>query len=65
MAGGANAYSIYAPIRVCTENTAFSMPESLIGYVADGGASYFFSRVPKYKELGLYLGVTGQQIKGD
>ena len=38
------------------------MPETLIGYFPDVGASYFLPRLDG--ELGLYLGLTGDGVKG-
>lgn len=40
----------------------FAMPETLIGYFPDVGASYFLPRLDG--EIGLYLGMTGAQVRG-
>ncbi len=60
--GGGVGLSIFAPFRIATERTVFAMPETLIGYFPDVGASYFLPRLDG--EIGLYLGMTGAPIKG-
>lgn len=50
-----------ADLRVVTERSRLGMPEVAIGYFPDVGGSYFLSRIPG--ELGIYLGVTGVQIR--
>lgn len=50
-----------ADLRVVTERSRLAMPEVAIGYFPDVGGSYFLSRIPG--ELGLYLGVSGVQIR--
>ena len=60
--GGGVGLSISAPFRIATERTVFAMPETLIGYFPDVGASYFLPRLDG--EIGLYLGMTGDRVKG-
>jgi enoyl-CoA hydratase/carnithine racemase len=50
-----------ADLRVVTEKSRLAMPEVGIGYFPDVGGSHFLSRVPG--ELGIYLGVSGVQIR--
>lgn len=58
--GGGAGISIYASHRIASENFAFAMPETAIGFFPDIGASYFLTRGPD--ALGLYLGLTGTRI---
>lgn len=60
--GGGVGLSLFAPFRIATERTVFAMPETLIGYFPDVGASYFLPRLDG--ETGLYLGMTGVRVKG-
>ncbi|VVQ09834.1 enoyl-CoA hydratase/isomerase family protein [Pseudomonas fluorescens] len=50
-----------ADLRVVTEKSRLAMPEVAIGYFPDVGGSHFLSRIPG--ELGIYLGVSGVQIR--
>ncbi|MCF4996829.1 enoyl-CoA hydratase/isomerase family protein [Pseudomonas syringae] len=50
-----------ADLRVVTEKSRLAMPEVAIGYFPDVGGSYFLPRIPG--ELGIYLGVSGAQIR--
>ncbi|KAF0866633.1 enoyl-CoA hydratase/isomerase family protein [Pseudomonas sp. LD120] len=50
-----------ADLRVVTERSRLAMPEVAIGYFPDVGGSHFLSRIPG--ELGIYLGVSGVQIR--
>jgi enoyl-CoA hydratase/carnithine racemase len=59
--GGGMGLAQGADLRVITERSRLAMPEVAIGYFPDVGGSYFLSRVQG--ELGVYLGVTGLQIR--
>src|SRR3546814_7780259 len=50
-----------ADLRVVTERSRLGMPEVAIGYFPDVGGSYFLPRIPG--ALGIYLGVSGVQIR--
>ena len=51
------------PQQACLHcRSLFAMPECGIGLFVDIGAAYFLSRLPG--ELGLYLAITGQRLKG-
>ncbi|THH06710.1 hypothetical protein EW145_g3897 [Phellinidium pouzarii] len=60
--GGGVGLSAHSPFRIATENTTFAMPETKIGYCPDVGASYFLPRLDG--EIGTYLGLTGESVKG-
>ncbi|XP_044726646.1 3-hydroxyisobutyryl-CoA hydrolase, mitochondrial-like isoform X1 [Chrysoperla carnea] len=60
--GGGVGLAIHSNYRVATENTLFAMPECRIGFFPDVGSSYVLPRMTGY--LGLYLGLTGQRLKG-
>ncbi|MCF5053076.1 enoyl-CoA hydratase/isomerase family protein [Pseudomonas syringae] len=59
--GGGMGLAQGADLRVVTERSRLAMPEVAIGYFPDVGGSYFLPRIPG--ELGIYLGVTGVQIR--
>lgn len=61
--GGGVGLSIHAPFRICTENTLFAMPETDIGFFPDVGGSFFLPRLDG--ELGTYLALTGDSLKGE
>ncbi|KAF2734471.1 ClpP/crotonase [Polyplosphaeria fusca] len=60
--GGGVGLSIHAPFRIATENTLFAMPETTIGFFPDVGASFFLPRMEG--QLGTYLALTSEQLKG-
>ncbi|EJD02197.1 3-hydroxyisobutyryl-CoA hydrolase [Fomitiporia mediterranea MF3/22] len=60
--GGGVGLSVHAPFRIATETTVFAMPETKIGYIPDVGASHFLPLLDG--ELGTYLGLTGETIRG-
>ncbi|MBF8162525.1 enoyl-CoA hydratase/isomerase family protein [Ectopseudomonas hydrolytica] len=59
--GGGMGLAQAASLRVITERTRMGMPEVGIGFFPDVGGSYFLPRLPG--ELGVYLGVTGVQVR--
>ncbi|NIF17824.1 enoyl-CoA hydratase/isomerase family protein [Pantoea sp. Cy-639] len=59
--GGGMGLAQGCDLRIVTERSRLGMPEVGIGYFPDVGGSYFLPRVPG--ELGIYLGVTGTQVK--
>jgi len=60
--GGGIGVSVHAPYRVATEQAAFAMPETAIGFFPDIGATFFLPRLPG--RLGVYLGLSGARIQG-
>jgi 3-hydroxyisobutyryl-CoA hydrolase len=60
--GGGVGLSIHAPFRIATENTVFAMPETTIGFFPDVGASFFLPKMDG--EMGTYLALTSEQLKG-
>ncbi|AIR90813.1 enoyl-CoA hydratase/isomerase family protein [Pseudomonas cremoricolorata] len=58
--GGGMGLAQGCDLRIVTERSRLGMPEVGIGYFPDVGGSYFLSRLPG--ELGIYLGVSGNQI---
>lgn len=60
--GGGVGLSIHGKYRIATEKTLFAMPETAIGLYPDVGGSYFLPRLEG--NLGHYLGLTGDRLKG-
>jgi enoyl-CoA hydratase len=60
--GGGAGITIHGSHRIATENTVFAMPETGIGLFPDIGAGFFLPRLEG--ELGTWLGLTGDRIKG-
>ena len=60
--GGGIGVSVHAPYRVATEQAAFAMPETAIGFFPDIGATFFLPRLPS--RIGIYLGLTGTRVQG-
>lgn len=67
--GGGMGISVHGSHRIATENTVLAMPECVIGYFPDVGASWFLPRmnVPGrgYSlPLARWMGLGGQRISG-
>jgi enoyl-CoA hydratase/carnithine racemase len=60
--GGGMGISQGSTLRIVGDRTRIAMPEVAIGFFPDVGASYFLSRLPG--ALGVYLALTGVQIRG-
>jgi 3-hydroxyisobutyryl-CoA hydrolase len=60
--GGGVGLSVHAPFRIATENTVFAMPETTIGFFPEVGATFFLPRMSG--ELGTYLALTSEQLRG-
>ncbi|OMJ81050.1 hypothetical protein SteCoe_18556 [Stentor coeruleus] len=61
--GGGVGLSMACSHRVLTNKTLWAMPETIIGFFPDVGASYFLNKLC-CRELGLYLGLTGRHLTG-
>lgn len=53
--------SLFGSTRVANENTRLVLSETDIGFIVDGGATYFLSRFPGY--AGWYAGLSGTHIQ--
>jgi len=62
--GGGVGLSAYARFRIATPATLYAMPETKIGYFPDVGATYILSRPRLDGEVGTYLALTGEPIRG-
>jgi enoyl-CoA hydratase/carnithine racemase len=60
--GGGMGLAQGSTLRIVGDRTRIAMPEVGIGLFPDVGASYFLSRLPG--ALGIYLALTGAQIRG-
>jgi enoyl-CoA hydratase len=60
--GGGVGVSAHGNVRVVTERTIVSMPETGIGFVPDVGGTYLLSRAPG--EIGTHLGLTAGRMTG-
>jgi enoyl-CoA hydratase/carnithine racemase len=60
--GGGMGIAQGSALRIVGERTRIAMPEVAIGFFPDVGAGYFLSRLPG--ALGVYLALTGVQIRG-
>lgn len=67
--GGGMGLSVHGSHRVVTENTVMAMPECVIGFFPDVGASWFLPRVNLLGRgpslaVGRWMGLGGQRITG-
>lgn len=60
--GAGMGLAVHSRHCAASERASFSMPETLIGFFPDAGATFFLSRLPCH--LGTYLGMTGARIGG-
>jgi enoyl-CoA hydratase len=60
--GGGMGLVMQASHCVVSEAASFAMPETLIGFFPDAGATWFLPKLPG--SLGLYYGLTGARIAG-
>lgn len=60
--GGGIGLSAHGSHRIVTERSQLAMPETSIGLIPDVGGTWLLSRAPG--ELGAYLGLTGERMKG-
>ena len=60
--GGGIGLTAGASHRVVTEKTVMAMPETLIGFFPDVGATKFLNGL--CGDLGIYLGLTGRKFSG-
>jgi enoyl-CoA hydratase len=58
--GGGMGLSMHNQFRVITENAILGMPETIIGFFPDVGASYRFSQFPR--SFANFYGLTGYNI---
>jgi enoyl-CoA hydratase/carnithine racemase len=60
--GGGMGIAQGSTLRIVGDRTRMAMPEVAIGFFPDVGGSYFLPRLPG--ALGMYLALTGAQIRG-
>ncbi|CAE8633348.1 unnamed protein product, partial [Polarella glacialis] len=61
--GGGVGLSAHGPFRVVTEKTVFAKPEMAIGLFPDVGSTHKLSRLKAGVNVGLFIGMTGKQLK--
>jgi enoyl-CoA hydratase len=62
--GGGVGLSVHGHVRIATERTVFSMPETGIGLFPDVGGGWFLPRLAE-PEYGTWLALTGARLKGE
>jgi enoyl-CoA hydratase len=60
--GGGMGLAVSAAYSVASEAASFCMPETLIGFFPDAGATWFLPRLPH--SFGMYLGLIGARLTG-
>jgi len=60
--GGGAGLALNGEFRVATERTLFAMPECVIGFFPDVGATHFLNKLPG--RLGLACALTGLRLRG-
>lgn len=60
--GGGIGLTVHGQVRVTTEAALFAMPETIIALFPDVGGTYMLPRLPG--AMGMYLGLTGERLKG-
>lgn len=60
--GNASAMGLHTAFRVANEDSIFHLPQTGLGYFPDAGLTHFLARLPDC--VGVYLALTGAQIKG-
>ncbi|MFH8989955.1 enoyl-CoA hydratase/isomerase family protein [Streptomyces sp. NPDC017940] len=58
--GGGVGVSAHGDVRVVTERSRVAMPETIIGFVLDVGATFLLTRAPG--ELGTHMALTGTTV---
>ena len=61
--GGGVGLAIHGSHQIATERTVFAMPETGIGLFPDAGGTWFLPRLKG--ELGTWLALTGEKLKGE
>ncbi|HAF87877.1 MAG: 3-hydroxyisobutyryl-CoA hydrolase [Legionellaceae bacterium] len=61
--GGGVGIGLHTPFTVASEQFAFGMPETAIGFFPDVGAGYLLARCPW--PIGVYLGLTGERLNAE
>lgn len=60
--GGGVGVSVNGSHRIISDRTVFAMPETGIGLIPDVGGSFILPRLKG--QAGMYLGLTGERMKG-
>lgn len=60
--GGACGFAMNGKIRVATDRSVVSMPETSVGFFGASGSSYYLSRLRN--NVGIFMGLTGVRLRG-